>query len=99
MSDNRVAYDGHHFVNQWGTPDGAAVVAGVLPGGGPKEVSVDSSGRINIANTISKYVFAQQILAAAGDYAANDVMNSNATTGVVWVWENIAPEGGGNIWI
>ena len=44
MSDNRVADPTNHFVNQRGTEDGAAVIAGLDPLGYPRETQTNING-------------------------------------------------------
>ena len=41
------------------------------------------------------------VIAAAGDYAANDILSNSATNGagVAWVFDRISRQGGGSGWI
>lgn len=50
------------------------------------DVSIGVLGTVGGANTI----------AAAGDYAANDVVSNNATTGSAWLFPNLARSPGGS---
>ncbi len=58
--------------------------------------------RITASQVITGYkinVSVTQALAAAGDYAAEDVMCENATTGVVWTFDGIVFRNGGSGYI
>lgn len=67
--------------------------------GQPKRIRATADGRLYVTGVNSYFVVAEQALAAAGNYAANDVLNSDATNGAQWVWENVCPPEGGSVWL
>jgi len=63
-----------------------------------KVISVNATGT-SVPSGTTKTVSVTQALAAAGDYAAEDVMCNNATTGIAWTFSAIARANGASGYI
>ena len=67
-------------------------IAGESTSGGPKRLAVDDDGKPRIVGTVSgvcKTVSVTKAAAAAGNYAAEDVISESANAGTVWTFSEI----------